>query len=66
MYTLLKTTGVKTALSQELPGFAVALLVAQLFFKWGSFSLELIGFLVTWWVLTFLKFRVWHRLFARS
>lgn len=66
MYTLLRKAGVRAALSQELPGFVAALLVAQLFYKWGSFSLELIGFLATWWVLTFLKIRLCRRLAARS
>jgi hypothetical protein len=55
MYTLLKTSGVGNALSAELPGFLIALLLAQLFYKWGNFSLELVGFLCTWWVVTFIK-----------
>ena len=54
MYTLLKAQGIKSALTAELPGFVVALAIAQIFFKWGSFSLELVGFLGTWWVASFL------------
>jgi hypothetical protein len=40
-------------MERELIPFALALLVAQLWFKWGSFALELVGFLVVWFVLGF-------------
>jgi len=55
MYTLLKASGIKSALAAELPGFIIALVLAQLFYKFGSFGLELVAFLVTWWIATFLK-----------
>jgi hypothetical protein len=60
MYTLLKASGIKNALSAELPGFLVALAIAQIFYKWGSFSLELVGFLGTWWLATFVKAQALH------
>jgi hypothetical protein len=66
MYTLLRASGVANALSAELPGFLIALVLAQLFFKWGSFALELIGFLCTWWVATFIKERVFGALRGSS
>jgi len=49
MYSLLTHIGLTRSLRKELVPFAIALLIAQLFFKWGSFGLELIGFLVVWW-----------------
>lgn len=55
MYTLLKASGIRSALANELPGFLVAIVIAQLFYKLGNFSLELVAFLCTWWVATFLK-----------
>lgn len=55
MYTLLKASGIKSALAAELPGFLVAIVIAQLFYKFGSFGLELVAFLITWWLATFLK-----------
>lgn len=36
----------------ELPPFAVALLIAETFFKFGSFSLEAIAFIVVWYALS--------------
>jgi hypothetical protein len=33
----------------EVPSFAIALLVAEVFYKFGSFSLELLAFLPTWY-----------------
>jgi len=41
--------GARQGLLSELIPFAVALIVAQTFFTWGSFSLELFGFLTLWW-----------------
>ena len=55
MYTLLRASGIKSALIAELPGFLVAFIVAQLFYKFGSFGLELVAFLCTWWLATLVK-----------
>ena len=38
-------------MERELVPFALSLLIAQVFFKWGSFALELLGFLLLWFVL---------------
>lgn len=51
MYSLIKTNGIRHLLEREFAPFAVALLIAQIWFKWGSFTLELIGFIVVWFVL---------------
>ncbi len=53
MYSLLKTFALKDILEREFIPFTVALIVAQLYFKWGSFALELVGFIFTWLVLGF-------------
>lgn len=37
------------------PSFVISFLSAELFFKFGSFSLECIAFLISWFVL-------WHAL----
>lgn len=52
---MLRTSGIKSALIAELPGFLVSFLVAHLFYKFGSFGLELVAFLCTWWLATFVK-----------
>jgi hypothetical protein len=36
----------------EVPPLAVALVIAEMFFKFGSFSLEAIAFLVLWYALS--------------
>ncbi len=51
MFSLLRTVGLKDVFKAETFSFCVSLLIAQLFFKWGSFALELIGFLALWFLL---------------
>lgn len=51
MYSLIKTNGIRRLLEREFLPFVLALLVAQIWFKWGSFSLELIGFIAVWFAL---------------
>lgn len=58
MYSLVKSNGIRVALEREFLPFAIALLVAQLWFKWGSFALELVGFLVVWFALGFVADRL--------
>lgn len=53
MYSLITTSGIRRLLEQEFVPFALALLIAQIWFKWGSFSLELVGFLAVWFVFGF-------------
>lgn len=64
MYTLLHTQGLRSVLAAELPSFIVSLIIAQLFFKWGSFALELLGFLLTWFAVSYLQSAV-ARLLAK-
>lgn len=58
MYSLLNTNALKAVLERELLPFVLSLVIAQIFFKWGSFALELVGFLVTWYVLGHIAERV--------
>lgn len=55
MYTLVRKTGAQTTARQELVPFVVAFAIAEVFYKFGSFSLELIAFLATWLVLSFVQ-----------
>ena len=50
MYLLLNRNGLRPVLEREFLPFTVALIIAELFFKWGSFAFELVGFLVIWFV----------------
>lgn len=51
MYSLLRSLSNRELLGQHLPTVTGSLLVAELFYKFGSFSLEAIAFLGTWFVL---------------
>jgi hypothetical protein len=48
MNQLVKNLTVSTLLLELLPSFGLSLMVAELYYKLGSFSLECIAFLVTW------------------
>ena len=51
MYMLLRMLSVRQLLIEQLPALATAWLIAELFYKFKSFSLECAAFLVTWFVL---------------
>lgn len=55
MYSLLSRLGLQESLTKELVPFILALFIAQIWFKWGSFALELLGFVVVWFVLGFVS-----------
>ncbi|MEO7707221.1 MAG: hypothetical protein ABIS28_01770 [Caldimonas sp.] len=48
MFTLLRLLPWQRLVAEQLPAFAVAWLLAESFYKWHSFSLEMLGFLATW------------------
>ena len=51
MYMLLRTLTARQLLIEQLPALAIAWLIAELFYKFHSFSLECAAFLATWFVL---------------
>ena len=51
MFTLLRLLPWQRLVIEQLPAFAIAWVIAENFYKWKSFSLELLGFLVTWLLL---------------
>jgi hypothetical protein len=58
MFALFTHTGLRIFAERELVPFALALIIAQLYFKWGSFGLELVGFLALWFVFGLLADRI--------
>ncbi len=52
MYTLVRHVGFRQALVREVPTGAAALVVAELFYKFHSFTLECMAFLATWVLLS--------------
>jgi hypothetical protein len=53
MFTLIRTLPPSHVLSRQLPAFALSLAVAELFYKFHSFSLECLAFLGTWYIIDF-------------
>ena len=50
MHLLVKSYGFKKALIEEAPVALAAFVIAELFYKFHSFALECVAFLVTWYV----------------
>ena len=50
MYALIRSTPLRSLLTAELPALVLSLLVAEAFYKFGSFTQECLAFLVTWLV----------------
>ena len=64
MYTFLRAATPKVWLTQQLPTLVASFVIAELFYKFHSFTLEAGAFLATWYVLDFLLqgvLRWWQR-----
>lgn len=51
MYQLLARIGTHDLAVRQLPAFAASFLIASLFYHFGSFALECVAFLATWYVI---------------
>ena len=51
MFELIRSTSLRQLLARQAPALAGSLVIAELFYKFGSFTLECLGFLATWFVL---------------
>lgn len=54
MYTLLKNLPAKQVLKEHVPSLAVSFIIADTFYKFGSFILECGAFLITWYIVSYL------------
>jgi hypothetical protein len=50
MYTLFRNVPLPALLATQAPAVMISFLIAELFYKFKSFSLECLAFLVTWFV----------------
>ena len=55
MFSLIKELGVRIAVKQEAIPFLIAFAIAEFFFKFKSFALECLAFLVVWFVSSFVQ-----------
>ncbi len=53
MYTLVKTLSARQFATTQLPSLVGSLALAEVFFKFHSFTLECVAFLATWAVFDF-------------
>lgn len=51
MYTLVRSLPLRQVLLEQAPVFGLALVIAELFYKFHSFTLECLAFLGSWYVL---------------
>ena len=54
MFSLIKAIGLKKLLATEAPAFLLSLILAETVYKFGSFILECLAFLVTWGIVSYL------------
>ena len=50
MYTLIKAIPLRNLLIEQAPALILSLVIAELFYKFHSFTLETMAFLATWFV----------------
>ena len=51
MFELIRSVPLRQLLARQAPALAGSLVIAELFYKFGSFTLECLAFLATWFVL---------------
>ncbi|MGC2774652.1 MAG: hypothetical protein WA418_03340 [Bradyrhizobium sp.] len=51
MYTLFRSISLRNFLSLQAPSLIASFVIAELFYKFHSFTLECLAFLATWFVL---------------
>ncbi len=51
MYSLIKTSSIRDLVAKHAPALGLSLLLAELFYKFHSFTLETLAFLATWYVI---------------
>ena len=51
MYTLLRSQPISSLLTTQAPALLVSFVIAEVFYKFHSFTLECLAFLATWFVI---------------
>jgi hypothetical protein len=53
MYQLVLALSARELVAGQLPAIGGSIVIAELFYKFHSFTLECLAFLATWWVLDY-------------
>lgn len=59
MYHMIKSRGVINFVAEEAPAATCALGVAEMFYKFHSFTTECLAFLATWYAFSWVFSRLW-------
>ena len=51
MYTLIRSITVRQLFLEQVPALGSSIVIAEIFYKFHSFTLECLAFLVTWFVI---------------
>ena len=51
MYTLIRSIPLRQLLLEQVPALGLSFIIAELFYKFHSFTLECLAFLGTWYVI---------------
>jgi hypothetical protein len=51
VYTLIHSLALRQLILEQVPALTVSLIIAEQFYKFGSFTSECLSFLATWYVL---------------
>jgi hypothetical protein len=66
MYTFLRYASVRESLLADAPAFVVSMVIAEVFYKFHSFTLECLCFLATWLAISSAFALAARRLFGNS
>jgi hypothetical protein len=66
MYTLFRNVPLRSLLATQAPSLLISFLIAEFFYKFHSFTLECLAFLVTWFVVDALATGVQSLLLKRQ
>lgn len=58
MYQLFRILSLRELLIQQLPVFAVSIVIAEMYYKFHSFTLECIAFAITWAALDYIATQI--------
>jgi hypothetical protein len=58
MYTLMRVVPLRELLLKQVPTLGISLVIAEVFYKFHSFTLECAAFLATWYAIDFLRQQV--------
>jgi hypothetical protein len=66
MYSLMRSMSLRSLLVEQLPVLLLSMIIAEVFYKFRSFTLETVAFLATWFVIDFVVQRVLRALAKRT